>query len=156
MRTDLATAQPGLRERADARAAEAPAAQGLEALEDCGSRPACRLALYAGGLYYRSHQQTKRLTDKDTPSSSPIFDNKTGDPIFDDTLKTALNVSLRQSPFLSVLSDQQVAEILKLMTRPADTKLTPAVTPRALPAGGKQGLHCGNDWQSRQRNMCWG
>jgi len=40
------------------------------------------------------------------------FDNKTGDAIFDDTLKTALNVSLRQSPFLSVLSDQQVAETL--------------------------------------------
>jgi serine/threonine protein kinase/tetratricopeptide (TPR) repeat protein len=83
--------------------------------------------LIAGGLYYRSHQQSNRLTDKDTIVLSD-FDNKTGDAIFDDTLKTALNVSLRQSPFLSVLSDQQVAGTLKLMTRPADTKLTPAVT----------------------------
>ena len=32
------------------------------------------------------------------------FANSTGDAIFDDTLKTALNVSLRQSPFLNVAS----------------------------------------------------
>jgi serine/threonine protein kinase/Tfp pilus assembly protein PilF len=94
-------------------------------------------ALLAGGLYHRSHQQTKRLTDKDTIVLAD-FDNKTGDPIFDDTLKTALNVSLRQSPFLSVLSDQKVAETLQQMTRTADTKLTPAVTSElCLRAGSK-------------------
>ena len=43
-------------------------------------------------------------------------------------LKTALNVSLRQSPFLSVLSDQRVAETLQLMTHPATTPLTSGVT----------------------------
>ncbi|MGA7623690.1 MAG: tetratricopeptide repeat protein, partial [Candidatus Acidiferrales bacterium] len=53
--------------------------------------------------------------------------NTTGDAIFDDTLKTALNVSLRQSPFLNVLSDSEVAKNLKLMTRPADAKITPEV-----------------------------
>src|SRR5208282_1121421 len=53
------------------------------------------------------------------------FANSTGDPVFDDALKTALNVSLRQSPFLNVLSDDEVAKTLKLMTRPTDTKLTP-------------------------------
>jgi eukaryotic-like serine/threonine-protein kinase len=83
-------------------------------------------SLVADGLYYRAHR-SKPLTDKDTIVLAD-FDNKTGDPIFDDTLKTALNVSLRQSPFLSVLSDQQVADTLKLMTLPADTKLSPAVT----------------------------
>ena len=62
--------------------------------------------LVAGGLYYRSHQQGKRLTDKDTIVLAD-FDNRTGDAIFDDTLKTALNVSLRQSPFLNVLSDSK-------------------------------------------------
>ena len=82
--------------------------------------------LAAGGLYYRVHRQSKRLTDKDTIVLAD-FDNKTGDPVFDDTLKTALNVSLQQSPFLNVLSDSQVAKTLKLMTRPADTKLTPEV-----------------------------
>ena len=33
--------------------------------------------------------------------------------VFDDTLKTALNVSLRQSPFLNVLSDSEVTKTLK-------------------------------------------
>ncbi|SPF37276.1 Serine/threonine protein kinase with TPR repeats [Candidatus Sulfotelmatobacter kueseliae] len=85
------------------------------------------IAAIVGAFYLRSRQAAARLTDKDTVVLSD-FDNKTGDPIFDDTLKTALNVSLRQSPFLNVLSDQQIAETLQQMTRPADTKLTPAVT----------------------------
>src|SRR5579864_1646593 len=49
-------------------------------------------------------------------------------PCSNDTLKTALSVSLNQSPFLNVLSDNKAAATLKLMTRAADTKLTPAVT----------------------------
>jgi len=98
--------------------------------------------LVAGGLYYRSRQQSKRLTDKDTIVLAD-FDNKTGDAIFDDTLKTALNVSLRQSPFLSALSDQQVAETLKLMTRPADTKLKPAVTRELCQRAGSKAYIAG-------------
>jgi eukaryotic-like serine/threonine-protein kinase len=77
----------------------------------------------AGGLYYRSHQQSKRLTEKDTIVLAD-FDNKTGDAVFDDTLKTALTVSLRQSPFLNVLSDDKVATTLRLMQRPTSTRLT--------------------------------
>jgi len=98
--------------------------------------------LAAGGLYYRSRQQSKRLTDKDTIVLAD-FANSTGDAIFDDTLKTALNVSLRQSPFLSVLSDRQVAETLKLMTRPADTKLTPAVTRELCQRAGSKAYIAG-------------
>ena len=80
--------------------------------------------LVAGVLYYRSHQQSKRLTESDTIILAD-FANSTGDAIFDDTLKTAFTVSLRQSPFLNVLSDSEVAKTLQLMTRPADTKFTP-------------------------------
>jgi len=83
------------------------------------------LLLIAGGLYFRSHR-AKPLTDKDTIVLGD-FDNKTGDPIFDETLKTALSVSLNQSPFLNVLSDNKVGAALKLMTLPPDTRLTPAV-----------------------------
>jgi DNA-binding winged helix-turn-helix (wHTH) protein/tetratricopeptide (TPR) repeat protein len=80
----------------------------------------------AGGLlyYYRVSYQGQRLTEKDTVVLAD-FDNSTGDAVFDDTLKTALGVSLRQSPFLNVLPDPKVAKILQLMTRPANTKLTP-------------------------------
>src|SRR5579872_2446749 len=52
------------------------------------------------------------------------FVNHTGDPVFDDTLKTALTVSLRQSPSLTVLSDDKVAATLRLMARPTLSALT--------------------------------
>ncbi len=80
-------------------------------------------ALVAGGLYYQGHQK-KLLTDKDSVVLID-FANSTGDPIFDDTLKTALNISLRQSPFLNLISEGQVAGTLAMMTLPAGTKPTP-------------------------------
>ncbi|HTS35031.1 MAG TPA: protein kinase [Candidatus Solibacter sp.] len=93
-------------------------------------------ALVAGGLYFRSHR-SKPLTDKDTIVLAD-FDNKTGDPVFDDTLKAALSVSLNQSPFLNVLPDSTVAKTLKLMTKQPDTRLTPDVARElCLRAGGK-------------------
>jgi len=79
--------------------------------------------LVASGLYYRSHQASKRLTGKDTIVLAD-FSNSTDDAIFDDTLKTALSVSLRQSPFLNLLSDSQVVHTLQQMTLPADAKIT--------------------------------
>jgi tetratricopeptide (TPR) repeat protein/tRNA A-37 threonylcarbamoyl transferase component Bud32 len=95
----------------------------------------------AGGFYYRSHQQSKRLTDKDTIILSD-FDNKTGDPVFDDTLKQGLSVQLEQSPFLALISDRRVNETLKLMGRPAGDRLTPEVTREVCQrTGGKAMLN---------------
>ncbi len=95
------------------------------------------VCLIGSGLYYRSHQQSRRLTDKDTIVLAD-FANSTGDAVFDDTLKTALTVALRQSPFLNVLSENQVASTLQLMTRPANTKLTSEVARElCLRAGSK-------------------
>src|ERR1700733_10780987 len=74
-----------------------------------------------GGLYYRSYG-IKKLNEKDTVVLTD-FTNTTGDEVFDGTLKTALLVALRQSPFLNVLPDGKVAKTLKLMTLPANTKL---------------------------------
>ena len=84
------------------------------------------LALSVGGYFVVFHHKAQ-LTDKDTIVLAD-FANSTGDPIFDDTLKTALTVALQQSPFLSVLPDSTVAKTLQLMTRPASAKLTPDVT----------------------------
>jgi serine/threonine protein kinase/tetratricopeptide (TPR) repeat protein len=99
--------------------------------------------LVAGRLYYHSHQQGNRLTDKDTIVLSD-FDNKTGDSVFDDTLKTALNVSLRQSPFLNVLPDSDVAKTLQQMTRPASTKLTPEVARELCQRAGSKAYLAGS------------
>ena len=53
-------------------------------------------------------------------------------------MKTALNVSLRQSPFLNVLSDREIAKTLQQMTRPVSTKLTPEIARElCLRAGSK-------------------
>jgi hypothetical protein len=82
------------------------------------------LALVAGGYRYFHHAPV--LASSDTVVLAD-FSNTTGDPVFEDTLKTALGLSLRQSPFLSALSDSQVAKILQQMTRPPGTKLTPEV-----------------------------
>ncbi len=82
------------------------------------------LALIAGGLYYyRSSRQTPKLTAKDTIVLAD-FDNKTGDPVFDDTLRQALTVAFNQSPYLNVIGDNRVAATLKLMAKPANTPLT--------------------------------
>jgi serine/threonine protein kinase/Flp pilus assembly protein TadD len=98
--------------------------------------------LVAGGLYYRWHQ-SKRLTEKDTIVLAD-FTNSTGDAIFDDTLKTALNVSLRQSPFLNVLSDSEVAKTLQQMTRPASTKLMPEVARELCQRAGSKAYLAGS------------
>ena len=78
--------------------------------------------LAAGGLYYRAHQ-SKPLTDRDTVVLSD-FDNKTGDPVFDDTLKKGLWVALEQSPFLNILTDRKAKETLRLMGRSPDEPVT--------------------------------
>ena len=81
------------------------------------------ILLVGGGLYYRSHQ-SKPLTDKDTIVLAD-FTNTTGDPVFDDTLRQGLAAQLQQSPFLSLVSDSRIAQILTLMSQPKGARLTP-------------------------------
>jgi hypothetical protein len=71
----------------------------------------------AGAFYFRTRQTAHRLTEKDTIVLAD-FANSTGDAVFDDTLKTALSVSLNQSPFLNVLPENKVSATLELMARP--------------------------------------
>src|SRR5262249_16057770 len=52
------------------------------------------------------------------------FTNTIGESVFDDTLKQALRVQLEQSPFLHVLSEQQVKQQLRLMGRSGVVRLT--------------------------------
>src|SRR6202041_1649131 len=80
----------------------------------------------AAGAWLYFARKAQALTEKDTIVLGD-FTNTTGDAIFDDTPKTARNVSLRQSPFLNVLSDSEVTKTLQEMTRPAGAKLTPEV-----------------------------
>ena len=96
----------------------------------------------AVGLYYRS-RRSKPLTEKDTVVLAD-FANRTGDAVFDDALKTALSVALKQSPFLNVLSENKVATTLQLMARPANTALTPEVARELCPRAGSKAYITGS------------
>jgi serine/threonine protein kinase/tetratricopeptide (TPR) repeat protein len=100
-------------------------------------------AAIGGAFYLRSHQTTHRLSEKDTIVLAD-FANSTGDAVFDDTLKTALSVALNQSPFLNVLSENKIAATLKLMSRPAGTKLTPEVTHELCQRAGSKAYISGS------------
>ena len=77
--------------------------------------------LAAGVTFYL--RPTPKLTEKDSIVLAD-FTNTTGDPVFDVTLWQGLAVQLEQSPFLDVVSDEQIAETLRLMAQPANAKLT--------------------------------
>jgi tetratricopeptide (TPR) repeat protein len=99
----------------------------------------------ARAFYFRSRSTKPAtvLTEKDTIVLAD-FVNSTGDVVFDDTLKTALSVALNQSPILNVLSHNKVAATLKLMSRPADTKLTPEVTREVCQRAGSKAYLAGS------------
>src|SRR5580765_5317516 len=82
-------------------------------------------AIAAGGwLYYT--KKTNALSETDTVVLAD-FANKTGDSVFDDTLRQGLTVQLEQSPFLSLIPDQRTRQTLQLMGKPLNEKLTPEV-----------------------------
>lgn len=68
----------------------------------------------------------KVLTGKDTVVLADFL-NSTGDPVFDGTLRQGLAVQLAQSPFLSLVSEERIRQILALMGKPAATRLTPEI-----------------------------
>ena len=81
------------------------------------------VAIALGGwLYYT--KKAHALSESDTIVLAD-FTNKTGDAVFDDTLRQGLAVQLEQSPFLSLISDQRMRQALQLMGKPDNQKLTP-------------------------------
>ena len=81
--------------------------------------------LFSASGYFYLHRSPK-LAEKDTIVLAD-FDNKTGDPIFDDSLKQALSLALTQSSYLQVLSDSRMTATLQLMRQPPSTPLAPEI-----------------------------
>jgi eukaryotic-like serine/threonine-protein kinase len=108
--------------------AVAPAAAPIAAGKHWGMIVGVTLAVLALALtgYFYFHR-APRLTDKDTIVLAD-FANSTGDPVFDETLRQGLAVQLEQSPFLSLISDERIQQMLMLMAKAADTRLTPEVS----------------------------
>jgi tetratricopeptide (TPR) repeat protein len=87
--------------------------------------PILMLAVIGALFFYRTIE-TPALTQKDTVVLSGVA-NRTGDTMFDDTLGEALGLQLRQSPFLSVVPEQEVQATLRLMGREPMTPITAEV-----------------------------
>ena len=65
-------------------------------------------------LVHRDFALRPKLTDKNTIVLAD-FDNLTGDPIFDGTLRQGLAIQLEQSPFLKIMDEEQMQRGLRLM-----------------------------------------
>jgi serine/threonine protein kinase/tetratricopeptide (TPR) repeat protein len=90
-------------------------------------------------LSHRDAASRPKLTGKDTIVLAD-FDNKTGDPVFDDTLRQGLFVELQQSPFLSLISDRQVQQTLALMGQPKEARLTPEIAQQVCERTGSAAI----------------
>ena len=100
------------------------------------------IGLGIGGWFHFAHR-AHPLSETDTIVLAD-FSNSTGDAVFDDTLKQALGISLQQSPFFNVVSDQTVTETLQLMTRPPGTPLTPEVAREVCQRAGSRAYISGS------------
>src|SRR5205814_313365 len=80
------------------------------------------LVMGAGGWFY-DVRRAHALNETDTIVLAD-FTNKTGDAVFDDTLRQGLAVQLEQSPFLSLISEQRTRQTLQLMGKSESEKLT--------------------------------
>ena len=85
--------------------------------------PAAVTAVLLSVASYLYLHRTPKLTDKDTIILAD-FTNTTGDPVFDGTLRQGLSVQLEQSPFLNIISEQQIQQTLQMMGQKPDAKLT--------------------------------
>ncbi|HXY06729.1 MAG TPA: protein kinase, partial [Terriglobales bacterium] len=76
--------------------------------------------------YFYLHSRPIVLTNKDKVVLAD-FTNITGEAALDDALKQAARIDLRQSPYLNLLSDREVSDVLKRMDRPANQRLDRSV-----------------------------
>jgi tetratricopeptide (TPR) repeat protein len=78
----------------------------------------------AAGLWRVLSHRPAVLGAKDTVVLTD-FANSTGDAVFNEALRQGLAIQLRQSPYLSLISDQRISHTLRLMGHTADARLTP-------------------------------
>src|SRR5579862_1461311 len=162
LRTDLQllkreteTGQPAVVRQATGSAAAVPTVASATVRPHSGSVVAAKLPYFkwvgvvvvgaglalTGWLYFA--RRGGALTNKDTIVLSD-FDNKTGDAVFDDTLRQGLSVQLEQSPFLYLVSEGKITQNLKLMGRPAGDRLTPEVTREVCQRAGSKAMVTGS------------
>jgi eukaryotic-like serine/threonine-protein kinase len=81
------------------------------------------LAAFLTTFWYLKHKRVAVLTDKDTILLTE-FENKTGEEVFDRTLRQGLAVQLQQSPFLDIFPETRTRATLQLMSLSPDERVT--------------------------------
>jgi tetratricopeptide (TPR) repeat protein len=81
------------------------------------------LAIFTPLFWYFKHTHVAPLTDKDTILLTE-FENKTGEDVFDSTLRQGLAVQLQQSPFLDIFPETRTRATLQLMSLSPDERVT--------------------------------
>jgi Tfp pilus assembly protein PilF len=101
------------------------------------------VALAAAVVLLFYSRRSTALTEKDDIVLAD-FDNKTGDPVFDETLKQALAVDLGQSPFLNIVSDRKVMAASRLMGRAPDQPVSGEVAREVCQRVGAKAMLAGS------------
>jgi len=110
-------------------------AGGASEAESTGMSRRLRWALVGGTIiaalglalsFWYMRVKVHRLTEKDTIVLADLT-NATGEAVFDDALRQGLEVQLQQSPFLTLVSAEQIRETLQMMKQPPDVNLTPHI-----------------------------
>ncbi len=99
--------------------------------------------LLLGIYFYRQQRSFPRLTDKDTVLLAD-FTNNTGDPVWDETLKQWLRVELEQSPYLNIVSDENVNQLLRYAGRSTNERLNPDLARDLCQRAGSKAMLLGS------------
>ena len=99
-------------------------------------------ALVFAGWFWRS--QTRARIPERASIVVGDFANSTGDPLFDGSLRRAVVIQLAQSPYLNILPDRKLGEVLQDLGRSPDDKLTPALALEVCQRGKASALIVGS------------
>jgi DNA-binding winged helix-turn-helix (wHTH) protein/tetratricopeptide (TPR) repeat protein len=91
-----------------------------------GAAAVAVLAMVMGLALYGQSQHSRKLTERAAVLVGDIA-NLTGDASFDRALRTAATIDFAQSPYLTIVSDERIADSLQVLGRPPDDVLEPAI-----------------------------
>jgi DNA-binding winged helix-turn-helix (wHTH) protein/tetratricopeptide (TPR) repeat protein len=88
---------------------------------------AAALAVLGWYLWPTRRAHSNQASDRQAPKHTLLLGyiaNNTGDPVFDTTLREAIQIELEQSPYLTLVTEPRIQKSLRLMGKPADVQLT--------------------------------
>ncbi len=83
------------------------------------------LIAVGAGIVFFARRRKPVLTEKATVVLAD-FENSTGEPVFDSTLRQSLAVEFEQPPFVT-MTDERIQGVLRMMGQPTGARLTPAI-----------------------------